>query len=611
MIRPLVLAALVGAVLPQYAAAQTCSIETDAAALSLQAAYADLRRDLRKVTARADGQDLQTLDLPAARRAEVPARPEVPALPAGFDAEGRPTIDCASDDGSAAAAGLEGAVAETAAALAAFEDALAARGTAIAALAAAATAPPPAPPVAETPPVADLPAPAPVPPVAESVPEPPVAAAAPEAPEVAAVERAPMPDADVPSIFRRVLALPQTRAVPSAGTSEGGVALPTFGVLYVFDERAIDGISWLEVGGSLAGETAGWIRTEDSLPWSTMLVMQFAPRGLRSEVLFFENVTVLADMVDSAFHVTDAQDYYGRLREERRFLAEDPAHVADWDADLVAVEPETAVTFEDAPYILPILDYRVEFFDGDQETVLLRVAAVPAADGEVGARDTGSMAASADVAVQEGGELRLGMVFVMDTTASMQPFIERTYQTVETFYEAFGDFESARFANFGLVGFRDDVAASPEGVDYVTRVFQPLDVEADPALVLTNMRQMVAAQVPTRGFQEDGFAGIVAALRETDWTPFGSRIIVYVTDASARQGGDPLAAESDLTAQAVAEMARNAGVTIIPVHLVTQAGREAGDIGRAETQYRALAATGDGSEANYIAVDATDVAGYR
>jgi serine/threonine-protein kinase PpkA len=386
--------------------------------------------------------------------------------------------------------------------------------------------------------------------------------------------------------------------------------MPIFSVLYVFDEADADGRTWLEVSDVVSGAQTSWIGADAALDWSTMLVMQFAPAGRRNQVLFFERDTILADMVISPFYEQDASDIYARLAEERVRAEADPAYAPQWDPSLVAMEPETAVTFSNDPYLLPILDWREESFDNRFDTVLLQVAAVPAAAAAVPARDDRGFASSAADSAARSGPLRLGMVFVLDTTTSMQPFIERTYETVETFYEAFGGLETSELVSFGLVGFRDDVAINPDGLGYVTELFQPLDVEAPPEQVLVNARSMTAADVPTIGFAEDGLAGIKRAIDDIDWTPFNARLVIYVTDASAREGDDALAAERGLTAEGLAQIARDRNVAIIPIHLDTPAGRQADDIARGERQYRALAATGDPTLEKYVRVDAESDADF-
>jgi serine/threonine-protein kinase PpkA len=600
------------------ATAQDCAPEV--ASFEIEAAQLYQEIDLRRgrLVARANFAEFESAALPEAVRATLTEAPVAPELPEGFD-EGRPVIDCsAADGGSGQVDALRRAIEEASAALDRYEAEIGERVAAIEA------APSTAPSEAVEPPTATAP---------ETTPpgsEPPVAAAPEDiepdadgsaepvpgdAPEVADAEpetgsatpeagRMPLAVAEAPSQSQRVITLPGAELTDAAGRADGGRPLPVFSVLYVFDRTEVAGQPWVEVSQALDGSGSGWILADRTLDWSTMLVMQFAPAGRRSPVLFFNDDIRLADMVTSPFYEQDAAEIYDRLAEERARLAEDPSHVAQWDSSLVAMEPETAVTFANDPYILPILDWREESFDNRYDTVLLQVAAVPAEAEDLPERDERGFTQSAEESAARGGPLRLGVVFVLDTTTSMQPFIDRTYETVEAFYRAFGQLETSELVSFGLVGFRDNTDINPEGIGYVTRVFQPLDVEAPAEQVLVNARSMAASDVPTEGFAEDGFAGIKAAIDGMDWTPFNARLIVYVTDASAREGADPRAAEPALTPESLVESARAANVAIIPIHLDTPLGRRTEDVARAERQYRTLSGTGDPTLPKYIRVDA-------
>ena len=276
------------------------------------------------------------------------------------------------------------------------------------------------------------------------------------------------------------------------------------------------------------------------------------------------------------------------------------------DQRRVAIEPQTGVTFANNPYLLPILDWREELFDGTTETTLLQVAAVPADAEIIQKNDRANAGTDLSAAALNDGVFRVGVVFVVDTTISMRPFIDRTYQTIQTFYDSFQEMETANYVSFGLVGFRDDFTNN-QNLEYTTRVFQPLYSGADADLVLTNMRQMVEAKSPTIGFREDSYAGVLDAVQQNDWSEYDARVVVLITDASARTGNDRLAKYSGNTAQSVAELANNNRTAIIPIHLLTPTNQKNGDAATAATQYKVLGSqTGASGNDKYIALDATD-----
>jgi serine/threonine-protein kinase PpkA len=618
--RAFLLSAIAVALLGASQVEAACSAEVEAAGRELRDEWQSLRNTSRRLVARIESYEIRRLELPGDVSATLSSAPEMPQYQGpeiGDDEFPQWTCDDAGEPSPAVAKYL-----------AAFEsysralDTVAERmreADALLDLAEEGAVPP----VAEgeaapeggdgtAPEIAEAPdGEVPAEPGAEGEggsADNPGQAAAPEAePETgeSVIALVPMEDTKNPGLFRRVISLPGARALAEANPSAETVDVPTFSVLYVFAESLANGTDWLQVGSSLRDAPLGWVATEGTLPWSSMLVMQFAPRGQRSRVLFFEEQTMLKDIVNSFGHRAEAGRIYAELKEERDRMRNDPSAEPQWDDRLIAIEPETAVTFTNQPYLLPILDWREELFDGTVETTLLQVAAVPSEAESVPDRDTDTFTGSAEDAAMEDGEFRIGIVFVMDTTISMAPFIERTYETITNFYETFERFESAQYLSFGLVGFRDNVDNNREGIEYDVQVFQPLDPEVSPRSVLANMGRMTAADAPTIGFKEDAYAGLTAAIEETDWSAFEARLVILVTDASARTGNDPLARVVGTTAATLRERARSKNVAIVPIHLETPTNQRNGDFAIAQEQYRELEKTGDTSYPKYLAVDAT------
>ncbi|NPD15992.1 VWA domain-containing protein [Xinfangfangia sp. D13-10-4-6] len=407
----------------------------------------------------------------------------------------------------------------------------------------------------------------------------------------------PLTDPENAEAYIRVISQPGMVLYPEAGATDAGTEVPVFSILYVFERREIGGEPWMQVGRTVRGGPEGWARSDKGVDWTNMLVMQFAPRGKRNQVLFFEEESALNSLVSGPFYQRDAQKLYDSIADERGKA--DP----DWDKRLVAIEPQSAVTYDSKPYLLPILDWRSEMFDGTTDTTLVRVAALPSAPtANIGARDEESFKNDSRVAAGESGEFRVGVVFVIDTTISMRPFIDQTRQAVEQFYEAFSKYDSSNYVSFGLVGFRDNIAGNPDGLEYVTRVFQPLDPEAPASTVLSNIGRVTEATAPTKGFAEDAIAGLTDAIDQNDWSPYNARVIILVTDASARSGDG--VKYPDMTLSRLRERARQQGISIVPLHLLTPANAK-GDADIARGQYGDLAGTGDIASDKYIAIDAT------
>lgn len=585
--------------LAAQASAQECTTEFEAQSLAYIADATMIAKEMRRIRARLDSQDMRLRELGGAAGLDrIPAAPELPEVPSSALADGKGCTQSVDEDLAKLATVRED--------LDRITKLIAERDAAITSVEAGDV---PDAPVAEETPVVEV---APEPAAPEAPRE--VAAAEPEAeppaPEVATVIEAPRADVvapltvpNNPDLYQRILSLPDLQLFQSPGVTEGGNALPVFSVLYVFERRDVGGQNWLYVGDSMITGPSGWVPADKAIDWSTMLVMQFAPRGKRNRVLFFGDQGPLSDIVSGPFHQTESLDIYRVLEDERRKVAADAAHKPQWNRDLVAVEPETAVRYDDKPYLLPILDWRSEMFDGTTDTTLVKVAALPAQPSiEIGARDTASMTASAADAAANDDEFRVGIVFVVDTTISMRPFIDHTYAAIEKFQDEFRKYESARYVTFGLMGFRDTIETDPERLEYVTRNFQPLDAEMAPDSLLRNMRQISEAPVSNLGFEEDAFAGVMDAIDENDWSPFDARLIVLVTDASARVGDH--AKYPDLTVEQLREKARSQNIAIVPIHLLTPAN--AGDeAARGRSQFEKLAQTGDLASNKYLALDAS------
>lgn len=604
--------------IPALANAQECSPATEASSAILTSKLQDLNNRSRRAQARLDSQAFQVGDLTDEARQALSAPPQLPQMSETFfDSENTIAWTCDADGApTPSVEEYEAALALYETDLTTFEAALRARSAEIAAALAAPAAPPqvaagdadPEGPTdgGET----EQEDPGAGGGTAEAEPDVlpgPGQGAAPDAGGSTETTNAqPLSDPDNPNLFRRVISLPNARLHTSMDMDSAAEPLPTFSVLYVFEEGNTGNADWLRVATSLREGDQGWVPNDQTLDWTSMLVMEFTRKGKRNDVLFFENDQALSDIVNSFSFATEAAELYSGIETERKRLASEPGTPPVWDQRLVAIEPPVAVTFTNDPYLLPILDWREELFDGTIETTLLQVAAVPADAASIQENDRANRGTNLEQAALNDGIFRVGVVFVVDTTVSMRPFIERTYQTIQSFYDSFQEMETANFVSFGLVGYRDSIANNAN-LDYVTRLFQPLDTEADARSVLTNMRQMRESDAPTIGFREDAFAGITDAIEQNDWAPYDARIIILVTDASARTGSDQLAKYPGNTVQSVADLAANNNTAILPIHLLTPANQRNGDAAAAADQYRALAAsTGDQGNDKYIALDATD-----
>lgn len=405
---------------------------------------------------------------------------------------------------------------------------------------------------------------------------------------------------DSPELYRRVLSLPGAalnRYENNIFIPVGDAQIPVLTPYYVYEKtNGANDTQWISIGATPKGGPDGWIEAQFSEDWKHQLVMQYSPRGKRNRVVFFEHRDDLIKLVRDVKVTVVAKE-----------LIEQIEKTGQAPKEIVAIEPWESVDNLASPYLMPVFDFKQDTFSrGGQfrETMLIQVAGINTekqdmpGNEKLTSGDTTPSTPNAD----ELADFKVGIVFVMDTTASMGPYIDRTYKTVEQIYAELEKSNDLERVSFGLVGYRDNISPNP-AIEYVTQVFQPLEVNADPAKTLANLRKVKPATVPTRDWYEDAYAGIRVAVQDMNWEPFGARFIVLVSDAGPRTPGDPLASVNDAELVNMQNEMLRKGIAVITLHLVTPEARRANDHGRAKTEYRGMfGATGDPNQEKYLDV---------
>ncbi len=367
---------------------------------------------------------------------------------------------------------------------------------------------------------------------------------------------APLLQAGKTQLLERVLTRPGASLATAPGQA-GKRAVPAFSVLFVYG-RSPDGKA-LQVGARSDCKPEGWIATETAVTWKHSIVAAFAPRTSRERALFFSEEQALRQIVAAK----DAGEQASTLRGSAGAAGSGP---------LAAVEPENAVDMREQFYLLPILEAGSARFASQKKVRVLKVAAV-------------STAAKPPTPPAGGQDFRAAVVFVVDASASMQPYINRTREAINRIY---GKIEGAKLEDkvrFGMVGYRDDPKTTP-GVEYLTRVFVDPNKVASREAFNKAAAGLSASKASTRAVAEDGYAGIDAALKDVNWDGFSARFIVLVTDASSRDPESGLSA-TGLTASRLSVIAQEHGTALFALHLLS-AGNEK-DHEKGKTQYEELA----------------------
>ena len=378
------------------------------------------------------------------------------------------------------------------------------------------------------------------------------------------------------TLFQRVLSKPGAKLSSDAGSAPGK-ALTAFSVLYVYQRKDVDGSPWVRVGAATDGRSDGWLPAAQVSDWKQSLVLKFTERSGRAPVMFLRQSAEVEKLL------ADPAAAKGALAKAQKN--------SDDNSQVLALEPTASAVPQNQFYLLPIFDAKESFDENGQPVQLLNVASI----------DPGTRAAKP---VANADAFRTAVVLVVDTTVSMQPYIDQVRDVVHELQTRIAERGELDSVSFGMVGFRSSVKKTP-GLEYVSKTLITLDQGRDPQRFLDMARQVKASTVSSHSFNEDAFAGVMQAVDGMDWSGYGGRIILLVTDAGALRKNDPFAA-TQMNEAEVRQAALGKQIKIYALHLRTDAGKatHAG----AESQYRILTADANPQIGDlYTAVPGGDV----
>jgi serine/threonine-protein kinase PpkA len=355
-----------------------------------------------------------------------------------------------------------------------------------------------------------------------------------------------------------------------------------FSVLYVYERTSPGDAEWLQVGYDSQCEIAGWVQASYTSEWEQSLTLKFTERMGRSPVLFFQGLEDLEQ-------VAGAQDPAGRVSQmAETFEAIDEGSAPPDDFPVMAMEPSGEAVSRDRFYLMPIFN-SVELYEGVQ---FLEVASI----------DPGGGLPPGDF------ELKTAIAFVIDTTISMKPYIDRTREAVQNIYDRIESAGQTDRVAFGLVAYRNSTEKTP-GLGYESKVLSPLRDGSQRTAFEKALNQAQEARVSSHTFNEDAFAGIKKAIEALDWSDYGSRILFLITDAGAIGNDDPFSS-TQMNAAQIADLAAAKNIKIFVLHLKTSAAKRRNNDGYAQAQYMALTGQIDPAIGNlYVSIDADNPSG--
>lgn len=399
----------------------------------------------------------------------------------------------------------------------------------------------------------------------------------------------PLKQAGKTTLYQRVLSTPTCELKKNINDAKGQ-SVPAFSRYYVYERKNENNQEWLNVGPDSYGNTVGWVNNSCAVEWNMQLTLVFTNPVDRDPLLFFKDKASLSSIVDADNPETLLKPIRDALKENKAV------------PQILAQEPKEFVDFKNNFYLLPILQgEEVMNGQGFYERIL-EVASVSKQQAVVKSNNKPSTSSSDDNTNQVA-PFKAAIVFVIDSTISMDPYISRTKEAVERVYQRIEKEQLQDQVKFGLVSFRSSLKASDK-LEFVSKIFVDPNQVKNKEEFKKLSASLKQATVSTTYFAEDSYAGVAQALNDINWNNFGARYMILITDASAIPGDDKLSSTGMDAAQLRLE-AQHKGVAIYALHLKTPSGEKDHQV--AEKQYSDLTYNDFIHKSLYYPVNAGDV----
>lgn len=311
--------------------------------------------------------------------------------------------------------------------------------------------------------------------------------------------------------------------------------------LYAFARKDLDATDpvnpkgWYQVGAN--HETPiGWMQAKDVWEWRNALAVAYSHPGkgtdARPPVLMYADPNPLEAMIKSPNRMRDAEAAYQKLK------------TGGVPVGVISVERSTFLNIDEKFYLFPVLDWKESTAFDVPARVLRVTTAVPKERAQTTGEDTvlnpefrKEMGKEGALTADAAKRLSFDMVFAVDMTASMQPYIDEVLEALHDATLAIAQSSgeaTGQNIRFGLVGYRDDVRAMP-GLEFTARNFTPtlVDAAAMQRILKNDARR---ASVSSDDWEEDVNAGYAEAVKSA-WNENSVRLMVLIGDASPHPVG--------------------------------------------------------------------------
>jgi len=405
----------------------------------------------------------------------------------------------------------------------------------------------------------------------------------------------------------RVLARPFSNIYKEPDGDIATDEVAAFQAFYVYTRPNVSATAttvegWYEVGSDVRGTVLGWMKAEDVMEWKQTMCLAYTHPGGRKPVLMFDDRVPLRELMNAPQET--------RLQQAEKYYAAIDSGDIPADFPIISRESNDYIDIVEQFYLLPILEHAPFDINGVEGRLLKVAAATKTERGSATLQSNPEAFTSGTGASSSNPEallkgFQLDIVYVMDMTNSMQPYIDATLEAVKNIALTITqDADIAGSVKFGLWGYRDSLEIP--GIEFVTKNFTPeLQSVSNFEPILTTAS---AASVGSVNYEEDMAAGMDQAMRETKWTENAIHLIILLGDAPSHAPGDKWNS-SELSANALRTFANPPNTFwIYAMHIQDQQAQEFWEA--TEQQFRTLSRNPGIETSSYWSVASTDRTGF-
>ncbi len=362
------------------------------------------------------------------------------------------------------------------------------------------------------------------------------------------------------TLFQRVIIHPNAKSYSAPQEGEGKAIKP-FSVFYVYERQDKNGEKWLKVSPSSSGQNLFWVPASSATDWKQSLTLLFTDRMGRQPVLFFNDMKSLENICETN---NIASELTKLSKQFQQYSQKGEKHA---DFPVLAMEPsdEQGAVARSRFYIMPIFDW-ADPFSGVK---FLNVASI---DPGSGSSNHGAEDKNQNPGRDGDNSFKTAIAFVIDTTISMRPYIEQSLQVARSIYDAVEKEKINDKVALAVVAFRSSTKATP-GLEYDTKIISQFKQATERKSFEDALGAVKEASVSSHSFNEDSYAGILAAIEKLDWNSYQSRIIMLITDAGPLESSDEYAS-TRMGGEELADLAKSRGIKLIAAHVKTPAGKK-------------------------------------